>query len=231
MVRDKSTEYGACIEEVLNNNVIFTRHKAGHRLVESAWFSASLPCLQAAWSQPPRTASLLLSVSHRTFQSPISESPAPWPPSLPSCSSHLGSLSGLSLSPSTPRCPLGSLHHPPSFLFSAPFPPITLNLLQFTPLSRLFFLLPFTWRFFPWEEGWGEEEAGNEQRERTSQMWFRQRETGGKSRKVRYTDQNDGERLTEIKTEAGERKEPETRMLIHRDRGTQRLRSKRYSRF
>lgn len=31
-------------------------------------------------------------------------------------------------------------------------------------------------------------------------MWFRQRETGGKSRKVRYTDQNDGERLTEIKT-------------------------------
>lgn len=90
--------------------------------MESAWFSASLPCLQAAWSQPPRTATLLLSMSHCTFQSPISESPAPWPPSLPSCSSHLGSLSGLSLSPSTPRWPLGSLHHPPLLSAFLSFP-------------------------------------------------------------------------------------------------------------
>lgn len=67
--------------------------------------------------------------------------------------------------------PLGSPHHTP-FLLPSVFFPLGLLLpslfhLQSTPLSPLVFLR---------EEEFREEGAGNEQRERPSQLWFRERE-------------------------------------------------------
>ena len=101
--------------------------------MDSACFSTSLPRLPTVWSLPPGTATLLLSVSHFMFQSPVSGFPAPWPPVSPFASSHPCSLSGL-WSPSTLCCPLGSLHRQPlpptTFLLSSPFHPITLSLLS-----------------------------------------------------------------------------------------------------
>lgn len=120
-------------------------HKAGYHLMESARFSTSLPCLPTVWSPPSRTATLLLSVSHFMFQSPVSGFPAPWPPSLPLCfQPSLLTLWTLEsqhamLSPRVTASPTPAPHHLSSFLF---FPshrtqPSRLPLLQFTPLSPL----------------------------------------------------------------------------------------------
>lgn len=112
--------------------------------MDSACFSTSLPCLPTVWSLPPRIATLLSSVSHFMFQSPVLGSLFLGPPVSPFASSHPISLSGL-WSPSTLCCPLGSLHYQPlpptTFLFSSPFHPITLSLPS-SPFSSSRLCLP-----------------------------------------------------------------------------------------
>lgn len=90
--------------------------------MDSACFSTSLPCLPTVWSLPPRTATLLLSVSHFMFQSPVSGFPAPWPPSLPLClQPSLLTLWTLEsqhavLSPGVTASPTPAPHHLSAFL-------------------------------------------------------------------------------------------------------------------
>lgn len=111
------------------------RRNAGHPLMEPAWFSASLACLPAVWSLPPKTATSLLSVSHFIFHTFLGSLLLGLPVS-PFASSHPAP----SLDSGVPAChvvPWGHCttnpapHHPSAF---SPFHPITLRLLA-SPFS------------------------------------------------------------------------------------------------